>query len=396
MVGIEMKIGIKGEIIKENRLISKGIIVVEGEKIAWIGEEADYVATGEEEILDYRGHWVCPGLIDLHIHGQAGFDVMDATEEALIAISKSLVQYGVTGFLATTMTAPWSEIMAAIKNVVLFSSGENRYARVLGIHLEGPWINVKYKGAQKQEDILEPTLQQVESILKVASNQLKLITVAPEIPGALPVIEKLCREDVICSIGHSNATWEEVDRAEQYGASHFTHLYNAMRGIHHREPGVVGAALTKPQMTVDLIVDLVHVHPKAVELVYTIKGREKLLLISDGMRAVGKKDGVYELGGQSVYVKEGIACLVDGTLAGSTLTLNRAVLNMCQTLKIPVIDAVYMAATAPAKKLGISTYTGSLEVGKDADVAIFSPSFEPLLTMVKGEIVYQNGGYREK
>ncbi len=391
-----MKIGIKGEIIKENRLISKGIIVVEGEKIVWIGEEADYVATGEEVIYDYCGQWVCPGLIDLHIHGQVGFDVMDATPEALSAISKSLAQYGITGFLATTMTAPWSAIIAAIDNIVRYSSSEQRYARVLGIHLEGPWINVKYKGAQKQEDILEPTLQQVESILKVAGNQLKLITVAPEIPGALPVIAKLSREAVICSIGHSNATWEEVHQAEQCGASHFTHLYNAMRGIHHREPGVVGAALTKPQMTVDLIVDLVHVHPKAVELVYTIKGREQLLLISDGMRAVGKEDGVYDLGGQPVYVKNGIACLGDGTLAGSTLTLNRAIFNLCQALNIPVVDAVYMASTAPAKKLGIFTYTGSLEVGKDADVAIFTPSFEPLLTMVKGEIVYQNEGYREK
>jgi N-acetylglucosamine-6-phosphate deacetylase len=384
-----MKTLIKGKVVQKNHVIPQGVVVVEGSRIVFVGEEDRYSLAGDEVVFHYPDSWICPGLIDFHIHGNAGHDVMDATFEALIGISKSLCRYGVTGFLPTTMTAPLGKIYQVVHNIVQFTETENEYAQVLGIHLEGPWINKKYKGAQREEDIIEPSLEQVEKLLEIAGDQLRVVTIAPEISGALPVISELSRRGVICSIGHSDATLEQVNQACECGASHFTHLYNAMRGFHHRELGVVGAALTKKNLTCDIIADFIHSHPNAVELAYQAKGREKLLLISDGIEAVGMEDGVYELGGQTVYVNKCIARLEDGTLAGSTLTLNRAIRNLVEQLGIPVTDAVYMASAAPAEKLGLAEKIGSLEAGKDADVVVFSPAFDAQLTMIKGKIVYR-------
>ncbi|SFJ15642.1 N-acetylglucosamine-6-phosphate deacetylase [Thermoflavimicrobium dichotomicum] len=384
-----MKTLFKGNVVQKDKVIPQGIVVVEGARIVFVGEEHRYSRTGDEAVFHYPDSWICPGLIDFHIHGNAGHDVMDATFEALEAISKSLCRYGVTGFLPTTMTAPLHKIYRVVQNIVHFTETANEYAQILGIHLEGPWINKKYKGAQKEEDIMEPSLEQAEKLLEIAGDQLRVVTIAPEIFGALPVISNLSQRGVICSIGHTDATLEQVNQACECGASHFTHLYNAMRGLHHREIGVVGAALTKKDMTCDIIADFIHSHPNAVELAYQVKGREKLLLISDGIEAVGMEDGVYELGGQTVYVNKCIARLEDGTLAGSTLTLNRAIRNLVEQLQIPITDAVYMAATAPAEKLGLAEKKGSLEVGKDADVVVFSHVFDAQLTMINGKVVYR-------
>jgi N-acetylglucosamine-6-phosphate deacetylase len=380
---------VKGRIVLTDGVIEQGVVVTEGKTIVFVGEEREYRPTGDEVLLDYSGHWVIPGMIDLHVHGGAGFDVMDGSPEAIREISKNLCRYGVTGFLPTTMTAPFELIARALEAIAEVEPGE--YAQILGVHLEGPWINPKHKGAQREEDIQPPSLQQAEAILEQSGGGLRMVTIAPEMPGALEVISELSGRNVICSIGHSDATWEEVQRAVEAGATHFTHLFNAMRGLHHREPGVVGAALQLRQCSCDIIADLVHVHPAAIKLVYNSKGREKLLLISDGMRAVGMGDGAFELGGQTVHVHKCIARLGDGTLAGSTLTLDRAVKHMVEEVGVAVEDAVFMAATAPAEKLGIADRKGSLAAGKDADLAVLSNRFQPLLTMVNGKIAYQEG-----
>lgn len=381
----------RGSVVETTRVVEKGIVVTQGESILYAGEESGYTFCGEEEIRDYSGQWIIPGLIDIHVHGNAGHDVMDGTRESLVAISKSLSRYGITGFLATTMTAPFADIEKALNAVVETVGSPELAAEMLGVHLEGPWINPKMKGAQAEENIVYPGAEQVEAVLRLLGDKLRVVTIAPEMPEALAAIQKLSRQGVICSIGHSDATIEQVNAAVEQGACHVTHMFNGMRGLHHREPGVAGAALVNDRLTCDIIADLIHVHPNAVELVYRMKGRKRLLLISDGMRAVGMPDGTYDLGGQTVHVHKCIARLTDGTLAGSTLTLNRAIGHLVETLQLTMTDAVYMAATAPALKLGLGEQKGSLEAGKDADLVVLAPDYSVRATVVRGRMVYQEG-----
>lgn len=381
----------RGNVVETTRVVEQGIVVTQGESILYVGEESGYTFLGDEQMHDYSGRWIIPGMIDIHVHGNAGYDVMDGTKESLVEISKSLSSYGITGFLATTMTAPFTDIKRALNAVVETVASPELTAELLGVHLEGPWINPKMKGAQAEENIVHPTDEQVESVLGLIGEKLRVVTIAPEMPGALAAIAKLSQHGVICSIGHSDATIEQVHAAVRQGASHVTHMYNGMRGLHHREPGVVGAALLNDRLTCDIIADMVHVHPGSVELAYRMKGRERLLLISDGIRAVGMPDGSYDLGGQTVYVHKCIARLTDGTLAGSTLTLNRAIGHLIETLQLDITDAVYMAATAPAHKLGLDKEKGSLEAGKNADLVVLAPDYSVLVTVVKGRVVYSEG-----
>lgn len=379
-----------GKVITKHHCIDEGIVVVDDTKIDFVGNQTDYnLNENNLHVVHDTEGWIIPGLIDIHVHGNADLDVMDGKIESLHGIAKSLCSYGVTSFLATTMTMPMDQIMKAIQAILQYEQNPSPYARLLGVHLEGPFISSKQKGAQKEEDILLPTLDNIDKIQALLQDKLKVVTIAPEIPHALEAIQTLSKNGTICSIGHTDATTEEVNQALEAGATHFTHLFNAMRGLHHREPGVVGSALIDHQSSCDIIADMVHVHPHAVRLVFEQKTREKLLLISDGMRAVGMGDGTFDLGGQKVNVHHCIARLDDGTLAGSTLTLNKAVQNMANTVGTSIVDAVYMGSTAPAKKLGIDHYKGSLEIGKDADIVVLSDDFNVKLTMIQGQLVYQ-------
>ncbi len=385
------KTALLGKVITKHHCIDDGIVVVEDNKIIFVGNQTDY-DTNENSLLtqlNYPDGWIIPGLIDIHVHGNANLDVMDAEISSLRGIAKSLCSYGVTSFLATTMTMPMDQILKALYVVLEYQKDPGPYAQLIGVHLEGPFISPKQKGAQKEEDILLPTKANIEKIQHALKDQLRVVTLAPEIPHAEEAIHQLSKEGTICSIGHTDATMEDVNTALEAGATHFTHLYNAMKGLHHREPGVVGCALLNHDASCDIIADMVHVHSGAVRLAYEQKTRERLLLISDGMRAVGMGDGTFDLGGQKVNVHHCIARLDDGTLAGSTLTLNRAIKNMVQTVGTSIVDAIYMGSTAPAKKLGMDHIKGSLEIGKDADVVVLSDEFEVQLTMIQGKVVYQ-------
>jgi N-acetylglucosamine-6-phosphate deacetylase len=384
------KTAILGKVITKHHCIDEGIVVVEDSKIAFVGNQTDYNKNNDPSLtqLHYTG-WIIPGLIDIHVHGNANLDVMDGKIESLRGIAKSLCSYGVTSFLATTMTMPMDQITQALHAVLQYQQDPGPYAQLVGVHLEGPFISPKQKGAQKEKDILSPTQTHIEQIQHLLQEKLRIVTLAPEIPHALEAIQAFTKQGTICSIGHTDATIEEVTKALDAGATHFTHLYNAMRGLHHREPGVVGSALLHQDASCDIIADMIHVHPSAVRIAFEQKTREKLLLISDGMRAVGMGDGTFDLGGQKVNVHRCIARLDDGTLAGSTLTLNRAVQNMANTVGTSMVDAVYMGSTAPAKKLGIDHYKGSLEIGKDADIVVLSDDFDVHLTMIQGQIAYQ-------
>ncbi|MCH5586449.1 N-acetylglucosamine-6-phosphate deacetylase [Shimazuella sp. AN120528] len=385
------KTALLGKVITKHHCIDEGIVVAENTKIVFVGNQADYDLQKDSDIhvLNYPNGWIIPGLIDIHVHGNANFDVMDGKVESLYGIAKSLSSYGVTSFLATTMTMPIDQIIQAIHAVMQYQQNPSPYARLIGVHLEGPFISPKRKGAQKEEDILHPTHEKLEQIQTLLQDKLKVVTIAPEIPHALETIKILSKNGIICSIGHSDATEKQVKKALDSGATHFTHLFNAMRELHHREPGVVGSALIHHDSSCDIIADMIHVHPSVVRLVFELKTREKLLLISDGMRAVGMGDGIFHLGGQKVNVHHCIARLDDGSLAGSTLTLNKAVQNMANIVGTSLVDAVYMASTSPAKKLGIDHHKGSLEIGKDADIVVLSDDFNVNLTMIEGQIVHQ-------
>jgi N-acetylglucosamine-6-phosphate deacetylase len=292
---------------------------------------------------------------------------MDGTPDSFSLVSKTLLKFGVTGYLATTVTMDKPHISRVLEALASWKSGEGE-AEVLGVHLEGPWICSHYKGAQNPDYIQIPQAGDGKWAHAASKGKLRIVTLAPEQPGALTVIQELVKEGVIVSIGHTNATYEQVEKAVDLGASHITHTFNAMRGLHHREPGVVGAALGMEQLHCEVIVDGLHVHPKAVDLLVKIKGVEKTLLVSDGMSAVDMPDGEYDLGGLKVTTHGGKAMLDDGTLAGSVLTLNRAVMNSVNFAKLPIWQAVAMASLNPAKRLGLDAEMGSIEAGKRANL----------------------------
>jgi len=255
--------------------------------------------------------------------------------------------------------------------------------------MEGPYINPEKKGAQKEIDIREPSIEEFSEFNKASGNLIRLITIAPEMPGAIELIKYLHKQGIIASVGHANATYVQTQAGIQAGLSHVTHTFNAMRGLHHREPGVIGAALTSPELTVEIIADGIHIHPIVLKILTKIKEGEKIVLMTDAMRAAGLKEGTYDLGGQEVIVAKGQARLKDGTLAGSVLTMDKAVKNMVNKVGIQLSKAIQMASFNPAKSIGVDDKKGSLEPGKDADIVILNKNLEAELTMVAGKIVYR-------
>lgn len=330
-------------------------------------------------------HYLTPGLIDLHVHGAAGSDVMDGTFDALQQISKALAKEGVTGFLATTMTAPNQKIEQVLATIAEYDNAEG--AALLGVHLEGPFLAAKKKGAQA--DFLQPPdIALFKKWQEIAQNKIKIVTLAPELKDALAFIQALTQMHVIISIGHTNATYAEAMAAIAAGCSQATHVFNAMRELHQREPGVACAVLLSDTVSVELIADGFHLHAAIVDLIYRLKHKDRILLITDAMRAKCLKDGSYELGGQTVTVKSNCATLADGTLAGSTLRLPQAIHHMHEFTQCSLIDAIQMATENPARVLGLYQNKGSIEVGKDADLTIFDSHLNTMLTMRAGEKIF--------
>lgn len=332
--------------------------------------------------------YLIPGLIDLHIHGTHGKDVMDNSPESLQSICDSLAIEGVTGFLATTMTADNDHIRSVLETISAAMPNQEG-AAILGVHLEGPFISKEKKGAQRDDVQRLPDIKLMDSWQKSARGAIKIVTLAPELPGALSLIEKLHNMRVIASIGHTNATFEETNAAIKAGCTQATHLFNAMRGFHQREPGAVGALLLSDAITTELIVDGVHLHPATIELVLRLKGKDRLVLVTDAMRAKCLGNGQYDLGGQMVDVREGKAMLSDGTLAGSTLRMPEAIRNMVKFSKCSLIDAIYMATEKPAHLLGLDPRKGSITVGKDADLVVMNAALDVVLTMRGGKEMFK-------
>jgi N-acetylglucosamine-6-phosphate deacetylase len=373
-----MKAILNAKILNDDKIIEDKVLLFD-RKIVNIVNKSDLT---DIETIDAKGAYVSAGFIDLHIHGSGGADVMDATPDALETISSTLLQTGTTSFLATTMTMSSEAIDKALQNIQLHADTVSG-ANVLGIHLEGPFINADKHGAQDKSYVRSPNMAVIENYM----NEVKMITLAPEIEGAEGFVKQLTKEYpyVILSIGHSDASYEESQESFTWGISHATHLFNAMNPYHHRKPGIVGAVFDA-DVSCDIIADLVHTHPSTLELVQKVK-KEKLILITDAMRAGCMKCGTYDLGGRSVEVDEGKAVLEDGTLAGSVLKMNDALSNMSKHTSMDLVEIVNAVTKVPAQKLGIQK--GELREGYDADIVIFDENFSIISTIVNGEVKYK-------
>lgn len=380
------------KIYTENDTIEKGYIKVINGTITEV-EDMNKLTNhdGFELIILPNQSKAIPGMIDVHIHGVNGADTMDGTKESLQTMVTSLPSEGTTSFLATTITQDQTSIENALRNAGDFIINQKSIGQteLLGVHLEGPFINRKRAGAQPVEHVINPNLALFKEWQGIANNAIKLVTLAPEQAGSNTLINYLKETNVIASIGHSDATLKEVDHAITAGLTHVTHLYNQMHEFHHRELGVVGAALIRENLIAEIIADGIHVEPEAIKLAYQQKTAERLILITDAMRAKCLKNGSYDLGGQQVTVKDGKATLADGTLAGSVLTMVQAFRNIITFTGCQIEDAIKMSSSTPAKELKVYDRKGSITPGKDADIVIMDEQLEIIMTLCKGELAYK-------
>lgn len=375
-----MKCIINGKIVLENQILQNKVLIFDN-KIVDIANEVP----NECEIIDAKGKFVTPGLIDIHIHGNMGKDTMDGSEESLTTIAKSIARHGVTSFLPTTMTMDEELINNALKSIKDCMNNKIKGSQILGAHLEGPFINNDYKGAQNSQFIVAPSYD----LIKQYDEVIKIITYAPETDKEFEFTREISKNtDIALSIGHSNATFEEAREAINLGASNITHIFNGMNGLNHRDPGVVGAALTT-NVYCEMIADEIHILKDLFQFILNNKGEDKIVLITDSIEAGGLDDGEYSLGGQKVIVKDNQARLESGNLAGSVMPLNKMVYNFMNNTNLDINKVIKFASINPAKSIKIDDKKGSLEIGKDADIAIFDEKLNCYMSINSGEIIYK-------
>ena len=335
-------------------------------------------------IIDAKNQLLIPGMVDVHIHGANNFDMMDGTTESIQVVSKKCAETGCTSFLVTSVSSSLESLLKMIRSAKEVI-GKEEGAKIAGIHLEGPYLNVLKKGMQNEKYLRHPNFEEMDLIFKEAGDLIKMVTIAPELPGGIDLIHYLTKRNVVVAIAHSNATYEEATQAFEEGASHITHCFNAMPVIHHRAPGLVAAALENDGVSLQAIVDGVHLHPGIIRLMHKIKGPNKIVLTTDALQAMGVGDGDYVFGGHQVSVKEGIARLQDGTLASSTITMNRS-LKLSSDFGIPLSDSIKMASTTPANILGLNSI-GEIKEGYVADLVMLDDQFNVTQTIING-VVY--------
>lgn len=375
-------------IVTEGEVIEQGVLRVADGRIDLIARqsEVDLVKLHPQEtLIDAEGSWLLPGFIDVHVHGGYGADFMDASVEALDTIARFHATQGTTALLATTMTAPREALEDVLSATDAYVRGPMPYAQVLGVHLEGPFISPQWPGAQNPSHIVPPQRAWLEAWNERYPSLVRMVTLAPEREGALEAIAWLRDHGIVAAAGHTDATYAAVEAAVDAGLSHAVHSFNAMKGLHHREPGTVGAVLTDARISAEVIADGHHVHPAAIRLLTQVKTQQNLLLITDAISAAGLGDGDYSLGGLDVVVADGVARLKDGaSLAGSTLTMIQALRFMVREVGVTVPEASRYASGNPAKMLRMDDRIGSLAVGKQADLLLVSPELELERVWVKG------------
>lgn len=379
---------INAAIVTEEGVLAGGTITFAEERIVSIEPASNSAAPFEGETIDAAGGWVLPGFVDVHVHGGYGGDFMDASAESLDKITRFHGGNGTTSIVATTVTASREDISRVLASVHAYQQQPMPGAQVVGVHLEGPFVNPKWKGAQNPAYMLPPQKEWLIEWTKQYPGLIRQVTLAPEIEGALDLIEWLSVSGIVAAAGHTDATYDQIEAAVERGLSQAVHTYNAMTPLHHRNPGTVGAVLTDPRIHAEVIADGHHVHPAAIRLVTLVKNDHNLLLITDAMAAAGLGDGLYDLGGLAVNVKAGVATLAEGnSLAGSTLTMIEALRFVVEKVGLTVPEASVMASGNPARQLGLFEQTGSLAVGKQADVLLVSSGLKLERVWAKGNAV---------
>lgn len=378
---------INGKIILPYSIIEDGFIAFENGKIKKIGRGEFTCKCKDVEIIDVGGKYISPGFIDQHIHGGFNVDAMDADISTLTDLRLGLLKEGTTSFLATTMTEFDDKIIAALEAIVESSKRKNIGAHIIGIHQEGPFISKAWKGAQREEAIAPGSIEKMERFIAASQGMIRLITYAIE-NTTTDFTRFLIQNNIQASVGHSNATFKDVEQHIAVGLANLTHFHNASTPHHHRTPGIVTAGFYFDQLKAELIVDGIHLNPDVVKTTYKIKGADNIILITDAMCAKGMPDGAYELGGQVVIKKGAEARLTDGTLAGSVLTMNHAIRNMMHFSGCSLVEAIRMASYNPAKQIGFGQTKGTLAVGFDADIIVFDEQIEIAYAYIMGNCAY--------
>ncbi|MGI6499884.1 MAG: N-acetylglucosamine-6-phosphate deacetylase [Anaerostipes sp.] len=346
--------------------IQKGSVRVVNDKIT----EINPTDMNDTHVIDAQGLYLSPGFIDIHIHGAGGRDTMEGTKEALNVIAKSIVKHGTTSFVPTTMTMDIPSIQKVVMLVHQMKHEKTDGANIIGVHLEGPFVNPDRLGAQNPEFVLEPSVAAIKKMIDGYESDVITVTLAPEMPGSTKLIQYLKNNGIHASMGHTMADYQTAINAIQDGVCHATHLYNAMTPFIHRNPGVVGAVFDS-DITTEFIADGIHIEYAALRIALKQKGTDKIILITDAMMGCTMPEGIYELGGQPVRLKNGTAKLKDGTFAGTLLTLDEAIRNLSRETEYPLYKIVKMATCNPAQYCGISHKKGLIRKGYDADLVLF-------------------------
>jgi N-acetylglucosamine-6-phosphate deacetylase len=373
--------------------ITGAVILIEGGRITRVGRREEIQLPAGAEQIDARGRTIVPGFVDVHIHGAGGHDVMEGTPDALEAVARTVARFGTTTLVATTVTAPTDQTCRSLEGIARYirsplngSAQSSPRAEIAGIHFEGPFISHARRGVHPPDSIANPSIPALNRFLEAAGGCARILTLAPELPGALEMIERARAAGLIVALGHTDATYDQACVAIERGASHAVHVFNAMRPFSHRETGVLGAVLTDPRVTTEVIADGVHVDAPAIRLLLAAKGIEHVVLVSDGISATGMPDGTYRLGTFDVVVSGGVCRNLEGRLAGSTLTLDRAIRHVV-SLGVPLADAVRMATAVPAMRLGVAGKKGVIAPGADADLVMLTQDLKIAGVMARGVMV---------
>jgi len=367
-----------------------GWLLIRDGRIAAVGDERAPLppVPADTVRIDGQGGYALPGFIDVHVHGGGGFDFMDAGPEELTAITRFHAENGTTAMLATTVTGPREALTGVLRRVSAFMKKPMPYAQLLGVHLEGPFLNPGWKGAQNEAYMVPPQPEWLEQWMAEFPGLIRLQTLAPEMEGAVAYIRTLVKHGIIAACGHTDATYEQLRTAADNGLTHAVHTFNAMRPLHHREPGTVGAVMTDSRIAAEIIADGEHVHPAAIRLLLQAKGTDGVILVTDAVSAAGMPDGPYELGGLPVTLENGAARLTgSSTLAGSTLTTVKGFRYLVETVGVSVGEASRIASLNPARQLGIADSHGSLEPGKRADLLLLDDRLELQRVIIGGRVV---------
>jgi len=383
---------VRAGVVTPEETLEQGVVLVENGRIKEVRRDlaADFAGT----VVDGGpGSLLLPGFIDVHVHGGNGHDFMEANAEAFDAITAFHGRHGTTTMLATTVTAPKADLDRVLEAVAQYQHRQPSGAKLAGAHIEGPFISPKWPGAQNPAYIVPPNVDWVKDWVSRFPGVVKQVTLAPEREGALEVISWLASRGIIAACGHTDAKYDEIMTAVDHGLTQAVHTFNAMRGLHHREPGTVGAVLTDDRIRAEVIADGHHVHPAAIRLLTQTKRNRNLLLITDAISAAGLGDGDYTLGGLDVVVKDGVARLKEGdSLAGSTLTMIDAFRFMVRRIGLGVAETSRMASLYPAMQLGIDGETGSIEPGKKADLVLVDADLRIRQVWVEGRSIHADAG----